>query len=90
MIFKCHGGTFKKVTEGRARYKHCNSAVREINIDDDWFILEYTSHSSTFLSQYNETRRDLCHYYRVTARPGCNYTYIHSDELPAPSTGHSG
>ena len=59
MIFKCHGGIFKKSRRdesGISTRIGLAYPLQSMKLEDDWFILEYTSHSSPFLSQSIEIR----------------------------------
>ena len=61
MILKCHEGTLKKsrrdesgISTRIVEYIVSAYPLQSMNLEDDWFILEYTSHSLPFLSQFIE------------------------------------
>ena len=59
MILKCHGGTLKKSRRDESGISTrivLAHTLQSMNLDDDWFILEYTSSLSPFLSQSIEIR----------------------------------
>ena len=83
-IKKSHGGTSQVLA-----LELCWHTLQSTNLEDYWFILEYTSHSSPFLSQSIEIRGEFSHSYGATTMPSI-FTVMSSQHWSQHMAKHAG